>query len=85
MILGLSVLLFCLTLSTVDSQPELKRQSDAYQMFLLRDALRRYPRPSDFCAGEVSCAFNDTAKCVEKVKKVLANNGKPAAAEQIHH
>jgi gag-polyprotein putative aspartyl protease len=84
-VFGLSVLLFCLTLSPVDSQPELKRQSDAHQMFVLRDALRRYPRPSDFYAGEVLCAFNDTATCEEKFKKVLATDGKSAAAKQIHH
>jgi len=58
---GLSVLLLGLTLSALDNQPQLKRQSDAHQMFLLRDALRGYLRPSDFYAGEIACAFNVTS------------------------
>ena len=83
--IGLSMLLVCLTLSAADSQSELKRQSDAHEMFLLRDALSKYRRPSDFYAGEVACAFNDTAICEEKFKKVLATDGKSTAAKYIHH
>jgi hypothetical protein len=37
--LGLSVFLFALTLSASDHESELKKQSDAHQMFLLRAAL----------------------------------------------
>ena len=55
---------------------ELKRLSDAHQMFLLRDALSKYPHRSDFYAGEVACAFNDTATCEDNFRKVLATTPK---------
>lgn len=84
-VVGLSVLLFCPTLSALDNQPELKKQSDAHQMFLLRDALRTYLRPSDFYTGEIACAFNDTATCEEKFGQVLAVEPNSPAARQIHH
>lgn len=84
-VLGFSGLLFCLTLSATDNRSELRRQSDAHQMFLLRNAVSRHPRSSDFYAGEVACAFNDTATCEDKFKKVLALEPKSTAAKQIHH
>lgn len=71
-VLGLPVLLFCLTLSAFDDQSEHQRLSDSHQMFPLRDALTKHPHLSDFCAGEVACAFNDTATCENKFKNLLA-------------
>lgn len=82
-LLGLSFVLLSPTLSAHD-QSELGSQSDAHQMFLLRDALSRHPHPSDFYTGEVACAFNDTATCEEKFKKVLAAEPNSTAAKQIH-
>ena len=53
-------------------------------MFLLRDALSRRPRSSDFYVGEVACAFNKTSTCEETLQKVLAAEHKPTVAKQIH-
>jgi len=75
-VLGLSMFLLCLAPSAIDGQLELKRLSDAHQMFLLRDALSKYPHRSDFYAGEVACAFNDTATCEDNFRKVLATKPK---------
>jgi Aspartyl protease len=83
-VLGPATLLFCLTLSAVDDQSELKRHSDAHSMFLLRDALSRYRSSTEFYAAEVACAFNDVALCEEKFKSVLADQPKPSDAKQIH-
>ena len=84
-VVGLSVLLFCPTLSAVDNQAELKRRSDAHQMFLLRDALGGHLRSFHFYAGEIACAVNDTASCEEKFGQVLAVEPNSPAAKQIHH
>jgi hypothetical protein len=54
-------------------------------MFLLRNLLNSHPRSSDFYAGEVACAFNATAACEEKFRKVLAVEPKSNAAQKIHH
>lgn len=69
----------------VDEQSELKGPSDLHQMFLLRDAVSRRPQASDFYSGEVACAFNDTATCEEKFKRVLATEPKSSAGKRIHH
>jgi gag-polyprotein putative aspartyl protease len=85
-VVGLSVPLFlCLTISVLADQLELRRRSDAHQTFLLRDALMRHPRLSDFYEGEVACAFNDTATCEQRFKKVLDIEPKSAATKKIHH
>lgn len=84
-VVGLSVIVFSLTLSALDDQSEPKRQSNAYQMFQLRNSLNKHRRPSDFSAGEVACAFNDTPTCEEDFKRVLAVAPKSPAAKQIHH
>ena len=84
-ITGLSVIVSFLALSGLDNQPEFKKQSDAHQMFLLRNALSRHPKSSDFYAGEVACAFNDTPTCEGKFKRVLAGEPKSNTAKQIHH
>jgi hypothetical protein len=84
-VIGLSVLGFSLALSALDDQAELKNQSDNHEMFLLRDALNKHRRPSDFSAGEVACAFNDTPTCEEDFKRVLAVAPKSTTAKQIHH
>ena len=83
-VLGLTILLFPVALSVLAAQSELRKQSHAHQMFLLRDALSRRPRSSDFYVGEVACAFNETSTCEETFQKVLAAEPKPAAAKQIH-
>src|ERR1700683_2932636 len=62
-VIGLSIRVFSLTLSALNDQPELQKQSDAHQMFLLRNVLNKHPRSSDFYAGEVACAFNNTLVC----------------------
>jgi len=82
---GISILVFSLTLPALDHQSELERQSDAHQMFLLRNALNKHPRSSDFYAGEVACAFNDIPTCEGDFEKVLAADPKSTAAKQIHH
>jgi len=84
-VLVLSILSLCPAFSALDDQSELKSQSDARQMFLLRNAVRGHPQLSDLYAGEVACAFNDTSTCEEKFKKVLAAEPKSPAAKQIHH
>jgi hypothetical protein len=82
---SVSVVLLYLTLAALDREPELRKQSEDHQLFLLRDTLGTYRGPSDFYAGEVACAFNDTATCEEKFRKVLATQPKSATAKQIHH
>ena len=84
-VIGLSLLVFSLTLSALDDESELKKQSDTHQMFLLRNALNEHPRSSDFYAGEVACAFDDTQTCEKEFKKVLAAEPKSTAAKQVHH
>jgi len=82
--LGLVALLFSSTLWVLTEQSELSKQSELHQMFLLRDALSKHARASDFYAGEVACAFNDRATCEEKFKNVLAVEPTPPEAKQIH-
>ena len=82
---GPSVVLLCLSPVVLGDQSELGKESDAHQMFLLRDALTRRPQSPAFYAGEVACAFNNTATCEEKFKKVLALEPKSATAKQVHH
>ena len=84
-IIALSLLVSSLALSGLDNQPELKKQSDAHQMFLLRNGLSRHPGSSDFYAGEVAWTFNDTPTCEERFKTVLAVEPKSNTAKQIHH
>ena len=52
-------------------------------MFLLRDELRRHPDSPDFYSGQVACAFNETAACEEKFKKVIAADSNPITAKQV--
>jgi hypothetical protein len=52
-------------------------------MFLLRDELRRHPDSPDFYSGQVACAFNETAACEEKFKKVIAADSNPMTAKQV--
>jgi hypothetical protein len=66
-------------------QSELSRQSDAHQMFLLRDEVSRHPGSPDFYSAEVACAFNDTATCEEWFKKVIVAEPNLISAKQIHH
>jgi len=80
----LVALFFSSTLWVGAEQSELSRQSELHQMFLLRDALSKHARASDFYAGEVACAFNDTATCEEKFKNVLAVEPTSPQAKQIH-
>ena len=80
----LVALFFPSTLWVLAEQSELSRKSELHQMFLLRDALSKHSRASDFYAGEVACAFNDTATCEEKFKNVLAVEPTPPEAKQIH-
>jgi predicted aspartyl protease len=54
-------------------------------MFLLRDEVSRHPGSPDFYSGEVACAFNDTATCEERFKKVIAAEPDSIAAKQVHH
>jgi hypothetical protein len=75
----------CIPVFALDEQSELKRLSDIHQMFLLRDAVSGHPQTSDFYSGEVACAFNDTAACEEKFKRILATEPKSPAAKRIHH
>jgi hypothetical protein len=82
---GFFILVFSLALWALDGQSELKNQSDAHEMFLLRNSLNKHRRPSDFSAGEVACAFNDTPTCEEDFKRVLAVAPKSITAKQIHH
>ena len=84
-VIGLSLLVFSLMIWALDDQSELKKQSDTHQMFLLRNALNEHPRSSDFYAGEVACAFDDTQTCEKEFKKVLAAEPKSTAAKQVHH
>jgi len=54
----LVALFFPSTLWVLAEQSELSRQSELHQMFLLRDALSKHARASDFYAWEVACAFH---------------------------
>jgi predicted aspartyl protease len=83
--LSLVVLFFFPTLWVLAEQSEPSRQSDAHQMFLLRDEVSRHPGPPDLYSGEVACAFNDTATCEERFKKVIAAEPNSIAAKQVHH
>jgi len=83
--LALVVLLFFTALSVLAEQSALSRQSDAHQMFLLRDEVRRHPGSPDFYQGEVACAFNDTASCEERFKNVIAAEPNSIRAQQAHH
>jgi tetratricopeptide (TPR) repeat protein len=58
---------------------------EAHQMFLLRDEVSRHPGSPDFYSAEVACAFNDTATCEERFKKVIAAEPDSIAAKQVHH
>ena len=84
-VFGLSFLLLGLTPLASTDKPELLRLSDAHQMFVLRDALIGRPSPPDFYVGEIACAFNDTATCEEKFRRVLTSEPKSTAAKKIHH
>jgi hypothetical protein len=79
------VALRCIPVFALDEQSELNRLSDIHQMFLLRDAVSRHPQTSDFYSGEVACAFNHTAACEEKFKRILAAEPNSPAAKRIHH
>src|SRR6267142_1023343 len=78
-------LFFCPALWVLAEQSELSRQSDAHQMFLLRDEVSRHLGSPDFYSGEVACAFNDTATCQERFKKVIAAEPNSIAAKHVHH
>jgi hypothetical protein len=80
----LVALLFSSTLWVLTEQSELSKQSEFHQMFLLRDALSKHARASDFYTGEVACAFNDRATCEEKFKNVLAVEPTLPEAKQIY-
>ena len=79
-----AALLCCVAFWAFWRQSELSRRSKAHQLFLLRDALSRRPGASDFYAGQVACAFNETTICEEKFKKVLTVRPKSAVARRIH-
>ena len=82
---ALVALFFCPTLWLLADQSELSRQSDAHQMFLLRDEVSRHLGSPDFYSAQVACAFNDTATCQERFEKVIAANPHSIAAKQVHH
>jgi hypothetical protein len=71
-VLGLIVLLFSPAICLLNEQSRLHRQSDVHQMFLLRDEISRHPGIADLYLGEVACAFNDTATCEKRFKRVIA-------------
>jgi tetratricopeptide (TPR) repeat protein len=81
----LVALFFSPALCVLAEQSELSRQSDAHQMFLLRDEVSRHPRSADFYSAEVACAFNDTTTCEERFKKVITAEPNSIAAKQVHH
>jgi gag-polyprotein putative aspartyl protease len=82
---ALVTLFFSPALWVLAERSELSKQSDAHQMFLLRDDVSRHPGSPDFYAAEVACAFNDTATCEERFKKVIASEPNSMAAKQVHH
>jgi len=65
------VLFFFPTVWVLAGQSELSRQSDAHQMFLLRDEITRLPGSPAFDSGEVACALNVTATCKERFKMLI--------------
>jgi len=67
--LGLVALLFSSTLWVLTEQSELSKQSELHQMFLLRDALSKHARASDFYAWEVACAFNGHSDLRKEVQE----------------
>jgi tetratricopeptide (TPR) repeat protein len=81
----LVALFFYFALCVLAEQSELSRQSDAHQMFLLRDEVSRHPGSTDFYSAEIACAFNDTATCEERFKKVIAVEPNSIEAKQVHH
>jgi hypothetical protein len=84
-VLGFVVLILSLNVCVVARQSRPGRQSEAHQMFLLRDKVRRHPRSPDFYSAEVACAFNDTATCQERFGKVIASAPNSGEAKQVHH
>jgi len=53
---------------------ELRRQSEAHQMFPLEMRSSRHPHSTSFYEGNVTCAFNDIATCEGKFKNVLGGH-----------
>lgn len=80
-----AALLCCVAFWFFWRRSELSRRSKAHQLFLLRDALRGRSGAFDFYVGQVACAFNKTAACEEKFKKILIVKPKSAVARRIHH
>ena len=83
--LGPIFLLYSVTLYALDQKSQRGSQSDAHQMFFLRDTVTRHHQSSYFLSGKVACAFNDTATCEKKFKSVLAAGATPLVAKEIHH
>jgi tetratricopeptide (TPR) repeat protein len=83
--LAFAFLFLAPTICVLAELSELSKQSDAHQMFLLRDEVNRHPGTTDFYSGEVACAFNDTATCEERFKKVVATQPNSIAAKKVHH
>lgn len=84
-VLCLGSLLFGLALSGPGDRTDVRTESEAHQMFSLRDSLSKRPQASAFYAGEVACAFNDTTICEVRFKEVLAVEPRSTTAKQIHH
>jgi tetratricopeptide (TPR) repeat protein len=82
-VFAFAFVLIALSLCEADALDELQRYSDAHDMFRLRDALNTDPHAPNFYAGEVACAFNQTATCEEKFRKAL-HQAKSINAEQVH-
>jgi tetratricopeptide (TPR) repeat protein len=70
--------------SILSGQAALQQISEAHQFFRLRDAVAARHGASDFYAGEVACAFNQTTACEEKFKRALPADSTPATAKQVH-
>lgn len=83
----ISIILTSLVLifTGIPEQPQLSHLSKTHQIFALRDRIQMHPQVSDFYAGEVACAFNDIAKCEQRLRDVLASKPDPDTAKQVHN
>lgn len=70
--------------SILKGQSALQQVSEAHQFFRLRDAVAARHGGSDLYAGQVACAFNQTAACEERFKRALSADPAPATAKQVH-
>jgi predicted aspartyl protease len=69
----------------VREQPQLSHLSRTHQIFALRDQIQMHTQVSDFYAGEVACAFNNIARCEERLRDALASKPDSDTAKRIHN